>query len=110
MSSDLLRRAAKTLREVSASCEPGDWTAELGDTGSAWVNLPAYTHAWGMHGFAEEARHVVLMHPPVALALAEALDSWAEVVDGVDKMLGHIPDDAYPDEFALARAILREQP
>ncbi len=114
MSADLLRRAAEKLRDTAASCEQGDWTAEVGDTGTAWVNLPAYPHAWGMHGFAEEARYVALVGAPVGLAIAAWLEETARQIksyavaftEGKERF----DDLTEVDEAAhkLARAILRE--
>lgn len=110
MSADQLRRAAKTLRQRVAELPvrvQSDWVQDSSEI----YTEPA--HEWVgetlQDGGDEIACYVVLMHPSVGLALAKSLDDWAEIVDGVDKMLGHIPDDAYPAEFALARAILREE-
>jgi hypothetical protein len=135
VSAELLRRAAKVLREHAEAATPGPWVhvdyhgynGEVGD-GSTFMGC-GNVITWGegveggdiaapsgdcypRGGYSprEDMAYVALMSPPVALALAASLESWADIVDGVDKMLGHIPDDAYPDEFALARAILREEP
>lgn len=109
MSVDLLRRAAAKLRDIAYSCEPGTWSLDEPGKGHAWINLPGYRHAWGMHGFVDECRYVALMHPPVALALAEVLEGWAGAADATEKHLGYLPEDYLTSEFALARAILREE-
>lgn len=105
MTAEILRRAARQLRDTAASCEQGDWTAEVGETGHAWISLPAYDHAWGMHGFAEEARHVALMHPPVALTLAACMDAVARIGELDADLLNRI---GHPELIGVARAILRE--
>lgn len=118
MSAELLRRAAKLLRERVAYLPvnaQANWdfqatSIHMDSTGTYRIAAVGQPQVLSSHMHATTAQYLITMHPPVALALAASLDSWAEIVDGVDKMLGHIPDDAYPDEFALARAILREEP
>ena len=111
MSAELLRRAAETLRNLAASCEQGAWSAEIDDRGHAWINLPAYKHAFGVHGFPDEAKYIALMRPPVALAVADLLERHAAVVTSWAEVFGFSEADVSgPDEaaIALARAILRD--
>lgn len=70
----ILEQAALMLRDYAAPCEQV-WELETRTLGHgiAWVNLPAAPHAWGMHGFEDEARYVTLMQPTVAMALADVL-------------------------------------
>jgi hypothetical protein len=118
---ELLREAAKTMRERAQSAEPGPWVTERPGHGKAWINTPGYEHAWGMHGFVEEARHVASWHPAVALAVADWLDVEAQVHDdlvtadaGVRVATDnrwHIRLDAstLPQALAVARAYLARE-
>lgn len=60
------------------------------------------------HGeFAANATYIALMHPPVALAVADWLEMAAQLRDGADlhpAVTGVVPDYA----VAVARAVLRE--
>lgn len=92
MIADLLRRAAAKLREHAEKAWPGAWFSDE-DTvytvdGVRWVA--------DCSAAANAANHIALMHPPVALALADWLDAEAHL---------YAPNVA---AFALARAILRE--
>lgn len=107
MSADLLRRAAEVLRKSAEVATPGPWSADRG-TKHNWVvdgDPRSADHAWValmMFGECEQdARYIALMHPPVALALADWLDSAARDAEEIG-----------PDPFALraARAVLREDP
>lgn len=80
---ELLRRAAALMRESAQANEPGPWVAEIDERGNAWINLPWCAHAWGMHGFPDEARHVAsFASPVVALAVADWLDTCAGIWAG----------------------------
>lgn len=113
MSADLLRRAAKTLREhvaelprqlqtnwtqdsseISTEPGPGDYTREVSPVGST-------VHDQG----AEVAYYVIMMHPPVAVALAACMDEVARMGELSDDLLHRI---GRPELIAVARAILRE--
>lgn len=110
---DLLRRAAGKLRETAQAATPGPW--EDGDH----IDGETY-HRYGDYGFyltgpvgspefedSEQAKadisYCALMHPPVALALADLLDGYAEIPPfaGWDGRHGE-------RLTTLARAILRE--
>lgn len=123
MSVELLRRAAKALREHAAKAQADEWFAA-----GPWMDdcplelaeqLPLGFVAAGVEcvpvvlapPFGElpsraSLDYIALMHPPVALALADLLDTAAFVAEGH----GLVDDDRYKDENALAHAILREEP
>lgn len=107
MSADLLRRAAKVLRGHVADLPvkvQADWEQDSSEIYTVpereWVGETL------QDGGAEIAYYVVMMHPPVALALAAVLDGLAEAIDGTvgDAAAANI----FESEIALARAILRE--
>lgn len=107
----ILRRAASALRERAGNATPGPWEAD--GTLPRWVLAPR--EEWDLGGglqriaymampYREErmwanADHIALMHPPVALALADWLDD--EAARGLGK-----PDNVAA--YAVARAVLRE--
>lgn len=111
---DTLRRAAALLRERAGKATDGPWTTQWYEH---YVHIYApnrilsercpypYTDAEDEHGW--DADYMALMHPPVALALADWLDAEADY-------LGRAYGDrdysmVMPDTLALARAVLREE-
>jgi hypothetical protein len=120
VSADLLRRAAAKLREQAESATAGPWAAdEDGEVFQAngeeepWVGNGAIKTAGNAPYFA-------LMHPPVALAVADVLLHAAQrfeqahgecLADGWDHA-GHPSCPNRPKDIdraiALAREILRE--
>lgn len=124
MSADLLRRAAKALR-VQAARLPEPWATrawrsvqtdtESIDGIAACVNdhdddpHGAFDCCWSSESVGHEAvaALVVLMHPPVALALAE----WLELE--ANREAHYLAEFGYrvaPAQVAaLARAVLREE-
>jgi hypothetical protein len=132
---DLLRRAAEALRTHAQAATAGPWNADpaeiYGDTIATWV-------AESLNGSLPDAgaansRFIALMHPGVALALADLLDRDAGLVDGFVNMMAATPElrdvvaeaqgeaaqsasvaesaeQVFAVQFALARAILREPP
>ena len=74
-----LRAAATRLREVAGAATPGPWFLDKGgDTGVYTAPRPSPASqdiAWS-HSPDVEA-YIALMHPPVALALADWLDDLA---------------------------------
>ena len=114
---DELRRAAKLLRERAGNATPGPWTSSRTDAGARYSALVAptkhpdrrgacwdYDSAYGgcLVGeslVAADREYIALMHPPVALALADWLD------DEAARGLGR-PDNVAA--YAVARAVLRE--
>jgi len=133
MSADLLRRAAAKLREHAEAATPGPWRVESAEN---WDNTITYsvlgvtddhgvtpvpfrttTEDAGYHSQAEaDVDFATLMHPPMALALAELLDLEVKHWDAC--RLGEMTAGAEPGILtgaredavhALARAILREE-
>jgi hypothetical protein len=132
MSADLLRRAATRLRESALAATPGPWVVEQQfsvDDGVLYevvsgtdrdavrpVPFSTVTEDAGYHSQAEaDVSYAALVHPPVALALADWLDfaaraSWAR--REAEKQVGFQPGDLTSHEedlaLAVARAVLRE--
>jgi hypothetical protein len=104
MSADLLRRAAAKLRQHVEKASPGPWTTD------SWE---IFSEAEAPHWLGEtlsvddeplseaNAAYIALMHPPVALAVAELLEVLA-----TEQQTSN-PFDLISAE-SLARAILRE--
>jgi hypothetical protein len=106
MSADLLRRAAAMLREHANTAIPGPWVKDGGEIyntgpGGLWVGETLHS----MDPLTTEASsaYVVLMHPPVALALADLLDRYADVAPFAG--WGSVNGERL---IAVARAVLRE--
>lgn len=101
----ILRRAANLLRERATGATPGPWEGyarlpvvlaprEEWDLGEGRLCMPyREERKWA------NAAYITLMHPPVALALADWLD------DEAARGLGR-PDNVAA--YAVARAVLRE--
>lgn len=117
---DTLRRAEARLREKAGKATGGPWTTQWYEH---YVHIYApnrilsercpypYTDAEDEHGW--DADYMALMHPPVAVALADWLG--AEIED-LAAFLALNPEqaDATPlpttaAALALARAVLREE-
>lgn len=126
MSAELLRRAAKVLRDAGEAATPGPWehVDYQGNTdgppvtfmGCGSVVTLAENVMFGdiaapngdlypRSGYSplEDMRYIALMSPPVALALADLLEAHIPLFDG----LARPPRDDH-EVFRLARAILRE--
>lgn len=118
MSADLLRRAAAKLRQHVEEASPGPWTTDIWEI---------FSEAEAPHWLGEtlsvddeplseaNAAYIALMHPPVALALADLLDEHARGVDARIQAERHVgvPEGTIQDHeerfgLTLARAILRE--
>lgn len=97
MSADLLRRAAAKLREHAKAASLAPW--DSASDGLVWPDRTGDPVSGSTE--VEDADYIALMHPPVALALADWLDSAARDAEEIG-----------PDPFALraARAVLREDP
>jgi hypothetical protein len=122
VSADLLRRAAAKLRAHAEAATRGPWY-RAGDHERAvsygfppnaigyWDGEYAAQVSYNSTGDGAEAdadaRFMALMHPPVALALAEWLEAMAAMLD---QTYGISPVEQRVDRAALllARAILRE--
>lgn len=130
MSADLLRRAATKLREHATAAKPGPWEVDHEDlyfilrsrepvpytyqADIVEVHSPDATWA--------DFDYFALMHPPVALALAEWLEAqaadienavaaWSRDTSYIDKHLGGVgahTENMFRPSIAAARAILRE--
>lgn len=104
---DLLKRAAEKLREhanAASSWSPPPWRHATGlpsdsvRTEAGWEVL-ASTYA---SASADLAKYAALMHPPVALALADLFELQAAFTEAT-------PDAIVGEPLAaVARAILRE--
>lgn len=114
MSADLLlRRAAKTLREHATEVViEGPWKyRDRSDDPESypWTVWAKRSRCSAGTGFAPgTARYIALMHPPVALALAAWLETFAMNHENYIDSYG--PDNVagWSEAVGLARAILRE--
>jgi hypothetical protein len=107
VTAELLRRAATQLREHAERA-----TEDLAEL--EVILEPADVAGWDFamshlldHGVGE---YCALMHPPVALALAEWLEAVAVGIASLASSVGYqvpLPEDE--QAFNLARAILREE-
>ena len=129
-----LRRAASVLRERAGNATPGPWTSSRTDAGARYSALVAPTKhpdrrgaCWdydpayggclvGESLIAADREYIALMHPPVALALADwlgvaAADEWAHGPHCPEPCL-ECDDDPRATHvraaYAVARAVLRE--
>lgn len=126
--SEILRRAAKVLREHVEAATPGHWTVEQDD--DVWE---LYAGRGESHGYKlakcmkrnqrymeywpndADSAYMTLMHPAVGLALADWLDLEAVECEEADRLVraGFGMRNETRDERAalvVARAILREAP
>lgn len=95
MSAELLRRASKKLREHAELATSGPWSrADI----LAWADLVDEV----------DAEYIALMHPPVALALAEWLDELVRRAEEMNSASCNVWPDGSNHGVAMARAILRE--
>ncbi len=122
---DLLRRAAAQLRQHAEATTPYPWSIENWshgwDDGQTWrINGPTGEDATtpcvvetktddaGFFSQAEaDVEYVALMHPPVALALADWLDQAAEEV-AIAGVMGGFQPRSLAGAVATAKAVLRE--
>ena len=127
MSAETLRRAAKLLRERAEAVPPAPWEVTNPNEGTEYLplwevtndefNNPTDGDSPGLGvvidtGGREEADYIALMHPPVALALAEWLEAAAVALDanyGAEAdLLAEIDDDQTAQHAVIvARAVLR---
>lgn len=125
MSVDLFRRAAAMLREHATEATPGPWEhVSHGKDGTFMGCGEVITMAeavlggniaapsgdcYARSGYSpfEDMAYIVLMHPPVALAVADLLEAQAQQETYFLAEFGYraAPNAA----IALARAILREE-
>lgn len=119
MSAELLRRAATKLREHATAASRGPWEMDGAD-GLVWPGCMGDPVS-GSELLADGA-FIALMHPPVALALAEWLEAqatdvenavaaWSRDTSYIDKHPGGVQahtENMFQPSIAAARAILRE--
>lgn len=101
MTADLLRRAATKLREHANATNFGaeGWIVDLEDsevTTSDGGMMIADTME--LNGERPDASYIALMHPPVALALAD----WLQVIAD-DMSDEHAVEQEFPDHIPAAR-------
>lgn len=115
MSGDMLRRAAEMLREHAEKAQnQRPWCPDYTWSAVRHVQRNCDFIGCGKHGVDKDGecwsfdmydgRYVALMHPPVALALADWLDYEAR---DAELDLGSLAGRDLA--FAVARAILREE-
>jgi hypothetical protein len=100
---DLLRRAAARIREVAGQATPGPWCPEHvaecvnEEDGFGWTDHVAVNPDIGAFASAENAGHIAMWSPEVAMAVADWIDAEAD-----------IRPYTLPSSLALARLILGE--
>jgi hypothetical protein len=106
MSADLLRRAAAKLREHAEAATPGPWKKDSGEIyGPYGVWIGETLRVDDPNGTEADSDYIALLHPPVALALADLLETAA----GYAEVKPHYGDWPLLNwATAVARAILRE--
>ncbi len=103
MSAELLRRAAAKLREYANAATGGSWCSLNGGDRLVSFNLAGQEFGYVVDepmSNAANAAYIATMHPPVAVALADLLDSEAQAWE-----IYGTPRDGI---VAVARAVLRE--
>jgi hypothetical protein len=107
MSGDVLRRAARLMRERAEAASPAPWRNEPGSVGrqadgkpwpSTYVAHSANLPRFKVHSVAD-AEHIASWHPAVALAVADWLAYEAAFCEVED-----VPPS--PQAVAVARAYL----
>lgn len=102
MSADLLRRAAALLRHSAGAAQIGPWLADSWEIYSQTIGGPWVGETLHIDDEAQSianANFIVLVHPPVALALADWLDA---------ELLREQWAGPGRHAVAVARAVLRE--
>lgn len=108
MSVDLLYRAAEALRKAAAAATPGPWVnldggdrlvRETSDGPTEYVVDEPMSHAGN-------ADYIALLHPPVALALAETMERVYLAMQLDPRIAGRV---GYPQLVEVAAAVLREE-
>jgi hypothetical protein len=115
-----LRAAAQRLRTLAEAARPAPWAwreqpGAFGPIGCVEMPIPGQDAWTGMTTFtplaspdAYTAQYIAAMHPGVALALADLLDSYAfaaleEAAEGTNVEI------IYREELALARLMLEAE-
>jgi hypothetical protein len=89
MIGDVLRRAARLMRERAEAATPGPWRDfTYGDPMMHYVDAGPNTNLVASGAFWEnaDAAHIASWHPAVALAVADWLDLVARAVDAAGGM------------------------
>lgn len=120
MSADLLRRAAIALRKHAHAATDGPWDSLDGGDRLISVSEDGLSYEYVVDepmSNEANAEYIALMHPPVALALADWLgrtagqiECWLVASDDVESSPVTDADieDAYAPAIRVARAVLRE--
>lgn len=113
MSADLLRRAAVKLREHAERAPERPWVSL--DNGDRLLAIrddeaPGYRYLVDEPVDGPTADYFALMHPPVALALADALADRAEECNGPIGCVCWDADSTGASLLRVAREVLRRQP
>jgi hypothetical protein len=111
VSADLLRRAAVKLREhANAANFPDGWAVNLADSEVTTADGGMMiADTMELTGSRPDASYIALMHPPVALALAAALDGAATDADYAEAFpRSEMAIEDGSNLVAVARAVLRE--
>ena len=110
---EVLRRAAKAIRERAEPVPPSPWRAEGRDVTATQDYRDDGSWDWD-RGYVvaacprqDEAEHVASWSPPVALAVADLLDKIAWMGEMDPDMLGRVGCD---EAIAIARTYLGETP
>jgi hypothetical protein len=125
VSADILKRAAAKLRKHAEAATPGPWShVDHGPPNGTFMGCgQVITMGDGVEGGdiagptgdcyprsgyspMDDMALIALMHPPVALALADLLDDTA---DDLVQDFGDVSNSSQSLAFAVARAILREE-
>jgi hypothetical protein len=122
MFADLLRRAATSLRAKATAATGGTWCSLDGGDRLVAFNLAGQEFGYVVDepmSNAANAAYIEMMHPAVAVAVAEWLDTTADRIDRMRPVLTRPPEytpeayDAhiarvYDKPIAVAREVLRE--
>lgn len=105
---DLLKRAARVLREHAERASGGPWNsgdeAVLRTPGTGPLRFALFRDP-------ADAQYAALLHPPVGLAMADWLEREADTAERYQVETGSNPGDvlAAAGATAVARAVLREE-
>ncbi len=107
-SAELLTHAASKLREYAEAAIPGPWVKDGGEIyntapGGLWVGETL--HSGDAATTEANSAYITIMHPPVALFLAAAMDEVAKAVRFGSDMEARL---GYSELIVCAREVLRE--
>ncbi|MEV4424020.1 hypothetical protein AB0K23_01325 [Streptomyces sp. NPDC049602] len=111
---DVLRTAAKELRDHASTTSPAPWAV------NQWGNVETAEHeemaeVWPLQAPpGDNAAYIALMGPDVGTALADLLDETASEVAAAEgteyELLAHEPGNSWTAALAVARAITGDTP